>query len=348
MGSEPTPRRRSRGRLYAPFFLLGLLAFGWSGAWAFFRQATVAGLDGWIADEAAAGRRWSCPDRTVGGYPFRIEVVCASVALEAADLAVSLGRLRALAQVYRPRHVIADAQGPLRVKAGDHAGEASWTSLRASVVTNPAGLERLSLLAEAPTARHEPPGAPAISLSSRRLDAHLRPTGAERDRWEAALRSEASAVPILDWLLGGPEPSDVDFALTVSHVPEQPARTLPAELERWRQAGGQAEITQLALAKGPRRLQARGTFGLDAERRLAGEAEVSARQLGGVLGRFAGDRTIRLAERLGAVLGAAAPPRPAATPGEPALTPLPPLRLSGGRLHLGRIPIPYLDFPPLY
>ena len=34
------------------------------------------GLDAWLADEAAAGRQWTCADRSVGGYPFRLEVSC--------------------------------------------------------------------------------------------------------------------------------------------------------------------------------------------------------------------------------------------------------------------------------
>ena len=66
--------RQSRFWLFAPFALLALVAVGWSVAWFVIRQRTAEGLDLWLAHEAAAGRAWTCADRAVGGYPFRIEI----------------------------------------------------------------------------------------------------------------------------------------------------------------------------------------------------------------------------------------------------------------------------------
>ena len=80
--SDTTPvRRHGRFWLYAPFVLLALLAAGWSGIWGFARSKVDQELDAGLAREVRAGRNWTCRDRNVGGYPFRIEVRCASLTL---------------------------------------------------------------------------------------------------------------------------------------------------------------------------------------------------------------------------------------------------------------------------
>jgi len=66
--------RYSRFWLYAPFALLLLVAIAWSAAWFVIRNRAGEALDGWLAAEAQAGRQWTCQDRTIGGYPFRIQV----------------------------------------------------------------------------------------------------------------------------------------------------------------------------------------------------------------------------------------------------------------------------------
>src|SRR5579863_10243014 len=45
--------------------------------WHFAAQKSEAIIDAWIAREKAVGRVWTCPQRTVEGYPFTIEIACA-------------------------------------------------------------------------------------------------------------------------------------------------------------------------------------------------------------------------------------------------------------------------------
>ena len=96
------PQRRSRFWLFAPTVLLALVAAGWTTAWFMIRNQTSQALDAWFAREAALGRQWSCTNRTVGGFPFRIEVECDSLSLQRPDFRVALGRISSVAQVYRP------------------------------------------------------------------------------------------------------------------------------------------------------------------------------------------------------------------------------------------------------
>ena len=116
--AEVLQGRHSRFWLLTPFALLAVVAVAWSVAWVVIRQRTVDGLDRWLAREAAAGRNWACADRAVGGYPFRIEVSCSALTLRRGEATASLGRLLTVAQVYRPRHIIAEVSGPLRASDG--------------------------------------------------------------------------------------------------------------------------------------------------------------------------------------------------------------------------------------
>ena len=110
--------RRSRFWLYTPFVLLLLLAVAWSVAWFVIRSRTAEALDGWVAAEARAGREWTCGNRTIVGYPFRIEIVCDTLDLKRGAVTAAFGRTEAVAQVYQPRRVILEVAGPLRVTDG--------------------------------------------------------------------------------------------------------------------------------------------------------------------------------------------------------------------------------------
>jgi hypothetical protein len=346
--AAPEPVRRSRFWLFAPFVFLGLLTAAWTAAWFVIREGTREALDAWIAGEAVAGRQWECPGRTVGGFPFRLEIACPSLRLARGDWSATLGPVRAVAQVYRPRHVIVEIDGPFRATGGGFAVDASWRSLRASIRGTAEGFQRASFTAEAPVVKAAgPPG--ALDLRSGRFEAHLRP---HPSRWqgegavEISARSSQALVPLLNELIGGAEPADIDLQLTVTQARDVSLRPLSAELERWRQEGGRLEIGALSVAKGPRRLEAKGEAALDALRRPAGRFEVSAAGLEGVLGAIAGSR---LGGTAGAVLGSllGQPARPVPSTGPRELSRLP-LRIENGRLSIGPLTVPGIRFAPLY
>src|SRR5829696_4985740 len=124
--------RRSRFWLYTPFILLLLLAI----AWFVIRNRTAEALDGWIAAEARAGREWTCVERTIAGYPFRIEVICNALDLKRGAVTASFGRTEAVAQVYQPRRIITEVAGPLKVTDGTVTVQGSWDLLQGSINTS--------------------------------------------------------------------------------------------------------------------------------------------------------------------------------------------------------------------
>ena len=127
--SAGTAPRRSRFWLFAPPALLALLVAALTAAWFVIRARTSDALDAFVANEAAAGRRWDCPERAIAGFPFRIEVSCARLAIEGPEGALAAGRLRTVTQIYQPRHTIFELDGPFRAASGGVVADGSWDDL---------------------------------------------------------------------------------------------------------------------------------------------------------------------------------------------------------------------------
>jgi hypothetical protein len=327
--------RRSRFWLYTPFVLLLLAAVAWSVAWFVIRNRAGEALDGWLQAEARGGRQWTCQDRRIGGYPFRIEIVCNALSLKQGAVTAAFGRVEAVAQIYQPRRVVAEIDGPLRATDGRVTVQGQWDLLQASVHLAPGGLQRASVAARAPRLTLAGLTPTEIATSGQSLELHLRPNPsrvAER-AYDAAFSIRQARVPALDNLVGGAELTDLDGDVTFTQAEGFRGRPAAVELERWRTAGGQLDVLMLAIAKGSRRMEAKGNLRLD-----------EAAGLDGLLGNVTGNRTG--GALLGALLGQG--PRAPADGAKSQLTPLPPLRLQGGFLSLGPFVIPNIRLQPLY
>lgn len=339
-------RRYSRFWLYTPFVLLLLVAVAWSVAWFFIRNRAGDMLDSWLAAEAAQGRQWTCPDRTIAGYPFRIELVCPTFALKQGAVNASFGRVEAIAQVYQPRLVIAEIGGPLTVTDGKANVQSTWDLLQASIHATPTGFQRLSLAATNPKLTISGLAPQAITTSGQRLEMHLRPNPSRvpEKAYDAALAIRQANIPFIDALIGGNELTDLNADVTVTQADGFRGRPIAQELERWRVAGGTLDILALSAAKGPRRMEAKGNLSIDAEHRPTGQMSASAAGLDGLLSNITGSRNT--GALLGALLGQA--PSAGGNNGQPRLIPLPPLRMENGLLALGPFVVPNVRLQPLY
>ena len=112
-------RRRPGAALMVPLLSVTILVLGWSVLWGAARRQAVAGLDGLLAAEAAHGRVWSCPDRAVTGYPFRIALTCGRVgfagAVDGTPAEGHLAGLSAEAWIYEPSSVTLTLTGPMNL-----------------------------------------------------------------------------------------------------------------------------------------------------------------------------------------------------------------------------------------
>ncbi len=331
------PPRPSRWKLYLLFAALAAVCVGWSVFWHVAAGMTQAGLDDWFEQERALGRQWSCPSRSVGGYPFRLEVRCASPTftgrLGAAEGAGSAGDVLVAANLYNPSLILAEVGSPFAFKTRDGALDLTlaWTQLRVSHRMAKGGLDRDSLEVEGPVLKVALKDAPPVTLKADQFEAHLRPNpdrAAAVSAFDLALRLTRLDAPVLDAPTGIPGPIDALLAVTVLHVDAARAGSAPQALERWRLAGGNVEIREAKFAKGEARMEASGALRLDDAHRLAGRMDLQLTGFGPVL------------QRMG--LGFAA----AASGGQSNALRLP-INLERGRASIGPLQLPVV-LNPLY
>jgi len=83
----------------------------WSGVWLYASSEAEARINDWQAQQAKAGRVFTCGQQAVGGFPFRIEVRCQNAVAELKDtqppLAIRLKEILVVAQVWDPKLLIA-------------------------------------------------------------------------------------------------------------------------------------------------------------------------------------------------------------------------------------------------
>lgn len=357
------PKTGWRLGLFLPYILLLILALAWTGGWFWIRGKAAAEMDAWIAREAEKGRQWTCAERSIAGFPFRLELRCASLAFARADGRFTLGPATAVVQIYNPRHALLELVGPFRVQQGDLAAEVNWTSLAASFQGRSGGFALASLVVAEPKGSVTGAAPEPIDFSTKRVELHARPTPGRFESEGAvdvSLRADKASIPRLDALAGSREPTDIGFDATIERANVLRTGKVVSELEKWRAAGGRLDITQLSLVKGAQRIRAKGPIALDEAHRPAGQLDLRAAGLDGLIGQVMGQR---LGAEKGALIGNlvgqliaglprkkadAAGDAPAETAAEAGLKPLPSLKIAAGRLMLGPIPIPNVEVPPLY
>ncbi len=357
-GARPT-RRRTRLGLFLPYILLAVLAAAWSAGWFWIRGKAEAEIDGWTAREAAAGRTWTCDQRSITGYPFRVELRCASLALSRSDGGFRLGPTTVVAQVYQPRLVILQSQGPFHVQQGDLTGDVTWRSLQGSFHGAAEGFTRASLVVDDPNVTVAGAGMQTVAVAGRHLELHARPDpvryGTE-GAVDVSLQLAQAAVPLLDAMTGGNAPLDASLDATVSHATVIGTGAVPRELEKWRQAGGVLDLGALSLAKGDQRIQARGAVALDDAHRPTGQIDLRAAGVDGLIGTIVGQRFgskegALVGQLVGGLLGLGRGRTPLDQPPSesgPPLKALPPLKLVDGQVLFSGFPIPNVRLAPLY
>ena len=139
----PAPRRRPLWRLFIMPALLVVAAAAWSGFWFYAASEVGVRADAWAAQEAKSGRVYACANRSVAGFPFRLEVSCddASVTLVSqtanaqAPFTARLGEILVIAQIYQPKLLIAEFKAPATLADGGQPPslKVNWTTGRSSV-----------------------------------------------------------------------------------------------------------------------------------------------------------------------------------------------------------------------
>lgn len=248
---------------------VALVTGGWTAGWVYVRSEVENGLDRAIADLAVEGVTIDCPERGVGGWPFRIDLSCTTPTLALPNgVKASAGALRAVTVVTDIDLVVVELDAPVAASGPD--GEeltADFSLLQASIRRGAEGLGRVSVAADGLTLAASRDGTTAGRLGAARAEVHLLPVeGHPADRQVSIALTQA--VP----LLGGadilPAPADLTLYTTITEA--ESALMAADPLRGLAEAGGSVEILQAGLQLGGTRLDVTGRASLNGDGTLDG------------------------------------------------------------------------------
>jgi hypothetical protein len=356
-----------RWRIVLPLAVVVLLAAGWAGFWYYAAARAESEFAAWRTREAAAGREVSCASESVAGFPFRLELRCASPAvnLRRAKASLQAKDMLAAVQVYQPTLMIAEFGGPLTIsdEARGQKYALDWSLAQASARGLPRP-ERVSLVLDKPTLGR----LDAEQLArAEHAELHVRPAP-RLPQDPPAIDVSLALVKAL--LVAVPQianaPIDADIAGTLRGVADLSPKPLPQLMRDIAAANGRLDISKariqqgeiLATGSGSLRLTQRGTLdgelqltvaGIDRLMALLGADKAVGQASQRALSRIAPGLNLDalLGPRGGAALaaaGAAMIGQPAELEGRQAVTL--PLRFADGVVFLG--PLRVGEIAPLF
>jgi len=283
-----SPRRRPLWRLFIAPALVVIAAIAWSIFWFYAASQVDVQADAWRAQEAKSGRVYDCADRSVGGFPFRLDVRCdgATVTLVSqtagastqAPITAKLGEILVVAQVYDPKRVIAEFTAPATVS--DKAAQASyvvnWRLGRSSVFGLPAVPQRASIVFD-DGAIDRLDGSTQVPLASvKHIELHGRiaeGSPADHPVIESVLQISGGSIKGLHPLLA--EPFDADVRAMLSGLKDFAPKPWPVRFRELQAAGGHVDIMQSRIQQGDLVAVAAGTLGFSPAGCLDGELQMT-------------------------------------------------------------------------
>ena len=309
MSDSAVPSRRRRWPVFVPFAVVMILAALWTGGWFYFAGKARGMIEDWRAGEAKAGRVFDCATQSIGGFPFRMEVRCVQpgvalagmtpVALKAADALVAW-------QIYQPSLLIAEFTGPLSLGEASKPAtfSANWRLAQASARLMPRGVERTSIVLDAPALARVDGGSNAQVLKAAHIELHGRPNVDSRPDHPAidmAVQLAAFSAPTLHPLFA--EPLDADGTGVLHALPDLSPKPWPVLLKEWQARGGSLEIGKLRVQQGDVIAVGAGTLALTARGGLDGQMQITVVGLEKVLQTLGINRIVSEGD-VGSALGA--------------------------------------------
>jgi hypothetical protein len=350
-------KRKSRLGLYVPFVGLLILALAWSALWFYGQHRTAQEMDLFMTRQASLGRAWSCPERSISGYPFRIEIRCTNPTFQQVEDGArlpttgSLGALTAVATTagaLTMGHVILEFTSPLRVvREGTSDMSMNWESARSSVSGSLSRLDRASVEVVKPEIRVTAAGSEVFRSKADKLDLHVREaSGQPAGTFDIALSLVNSATPLLDGLMGNGDHFNANFDGRVFGLTSIDRRDWKTTLDTWRNTGGLLRVERLMLSKGAPRAEGKGELRLDDQRRVAGQLDASFINADALMRQFGLSTMDGL---IGSVLGNLGGRRNEApnTPPRERTMRLP-ITFTDGRVAVGPLRLPGVRLAPLY
>jgi hypothetical protein len=252
--------------------LLVALSLGVFFVWYRAISAVDEGFDALLVRETALGRHWTCEDRALAGFPFRIEFSCQKITLSVPQTGehYQFGRTLAVAQIYQPDLAIVESDGPLIASpSGQDPITASWQLARGSIRFQGRDLPvRVSFEADSITITHGENARPPGRISHVEMHAvRHEETFAQERGYDLAATIKDLSEPALDAILNRADVMTVNFDALLTQVMPPARETTQERLETWRKNNGLLRLRNFSIERGDVNFQASGDIGLDQARR---------------------------------------------------------------------------------
>jgi hypothetical protein len=281
------PRRHRRWRIFIAPILLLIIAVAWSAFWFYAASQVDVQADAWRAREAQSGRVYDCAKRSVGGFPFRLEVTCdgASVTLTSqtagqapTPFTAKLGRILVVAQVYDPKHVIAEFTSPATIMdtRAQQNFAVNWSLGHSSISGLPFTPDRVSIEFNDPKIDRVEQSMQVPLATAKHVELHGRLAAgspADQPAIESVLQINQGSIQGLHPLLA--EPFDLGARAIVSGLKDFSPKPWPVRFRELQAAGGHVEIVQSRVQQGDLVAVAAGTLGLSASGHIDGELQMT-------------------------------------------------------------------------
>ncbi len=282
------PRRYRRWRIFIAPLLLLCAAIGWSAFWFYAASQVEVQAEAWRAREAKSGRIYDCANRSVAGFPFRLEVSCngASVALKSQaagqdagqPFTAKLDKILVVAQIYDPKLVIAEFTPPatLTDPRANQSYALNWSLGHASIVGLPFTPQRVSVEFNDPKIDRIDQSMQVPLAQAKHAELHGRlAEGSKADNpvIESVLEINQGSIQGLHPLLA--EPFDLGVHAMVHGLKDLSPKPWPVRFRELQAAGGHVEITQSRIQQGDLVAVAAGSLGLSPAGRLDGELQMT-------------------------------------------------------------------------
>jgi hypothetical protein len=281
----PAPRRRPLWGLFIVPVLVLLAALGWTAFWFFAASQAEVAADAWRAREAKSGRVYDCGKRSVGGFPFRLEVHCngatvsllSQTAAEKSQFTANLDDILVVAQVYDPKLLIAEFTAPATLSdGGGQSWRVNWSKGRSSVFGLPAVPQRASIVFDDPAIDRLEGSVARPQGRASHVELHVRLTeesAPDRPVLETVLQVAQGSVQGVHPVLA--EPFNADVRARLTGLKDLSPKPWPQRFRELQSAGGQVEIVQSRVQQGDLVAVAAGTLGLTPTGNLAGELQMT-------------------------------------------------------------------------
>lgn len=282
----PPARKPSRLGLYLPFVLVLIAAIAWSGFWFWTRMQTADRMDATAEALRAAGYEVSWSERSIGGYPFRLNVTLTEAQIrEPSGWGISTPRLEAEAFMHGLGNwVFATPQGLTFIRPQSGPVQVTGRVLRASL--GQADRKPPSLDFQGLDLVFQPaPGAQPFTLASAaEVGFHLRPGPEDQGALFLSVEKGQGRVSGPIARIAGEGEIALRLDLALSKMSAFGGDDWPGAVRSWAQAGGEAQVREAGLTVGQAIVTVnRGTLTVGADGRLRGALQATLREASSAL-----------------------------------------------------------------